>query len=90
MISQTIDRRGLLAAGAAALLVTSCARAASPGTLVVYKTPYCGCCKGWVAHMSRRELQRLGQEIGENLAEAGEVSHNSKPAGALGSLLGRP
>ena len=53
MISQTIHRRSLVAACAAAVLTSSCARAAAPGTLVVYKTPYCGCCKGWVAHMGR-------------------------------------
>ncbi len=53
MISQVIHRRRLIVAGAAALLVSGCARAANPNTLVVYKTPSCGCCKGWVAHMTR-------------------------------------
>ena len=27
------------------------ARAAQSPTVVVYKSPYCGCCGGWVAHM---------------------------------------
>lgn len=52
MISKGIFRRRLLASGAAALLASSCARAADAKTLVVYKTPYCGCCKGWVVHMT--------------------------------------
>lgn len=52
MISKGIFRRRLLASGAAALLASSCARAAVAKALVVYKTPYCGCCKGWVAHMT--------------------------------------
>lgn len=67
MISQTIDRRGVLAAGAAALLVSGCARAVSPGTLVVYRTPYCGCCKGWVVHMSRAGFSPTINEL-EDLA----------------------
>lgn len=67
MNSQTINRRGLLAAGAAALLVSGCAQAASPGTLVVYKTPYCGCCKGWVAHMDRAGFSPTVKEL-EDLA----------------------
>lgn len=53
MISDGFHRRGLFVFGAAALLVGSCSRATNPKILVVYKTPYCGCCKGWVAHMTR-------------------------------------
>jgi hypothetical protein len=46
------NRRALLA-GAAALGVTAgCARAAA-AELTVYKTPWCGCCGGWVTHMTR-------------------------------------
>jgi hypothetical protein len=67
MISQTIPRRSLLAAGASALLMSGCAREVSPGTLVVYKTPYCGCCKGWVAHMTRAGFTPTINEL-EDLA----------------------
>ena len=67
MTSQTFDRRGLLAGGAAALLVSGCARAASTGTLVVYKTPYCGCCKGWVTHITRAGFNPTINEL-EDLA----------------------
>ncbi|MBJ7412596.1 MAG: DUF411 domain-containing protein [Phenylobacterium sp.] len=45
------SRRGLLA-GAAALAFAGCARAEAR-ELTVYKTPWCGCCKGWVTHMTR-------------------------------------
>jgi len=67
MTSRTIHRRALLAAGAADLLLSGCARAAKPGTLVVYKTPYCGCCKGWVAHMDRAGFSPTVKEV-EDLA----------------------
>lgn len=67
MISQAIHRRGLLVSGAAALLGSSCARAANPKMLVVYKTPYCGCCKGWVTHMTRAGFNPTINEL-EDLA----------------------
>ena len=47
------DRRRLLLAASALLLTAGCAQAAPPLDLVVYKTPYCGCCKGWITHMIR-------------------------------------
>ena len=48
----TTDRRSLLLA-AAATLVAGRAAAAPPPPLTVYKTPWCGCCGGWVTHMRR-------------------------------------
>lgn len=49
--SLTIGRRALLAA-APALVFASHARAQPQGrTFTVYKTPWCGCCGGWVQHM---------------------------------------
>ena len=47
------DRRRLLLAAPALLLMAGCAQAAPPLDLVVYKTPWCGCCKGWITHMAR-------------------------------------
>lgn len=67
MISQTIHRRGLVVSAAAALLVSGCARAANANTLVVYKTPSCGCCKGWVAYMTRAGFTPTINEL-EDLA----------------------
>ena len=48
-MSQT--RRTLLSAAAAALLVPAAACAAQAKTITVYKTPWCGCCGGWVKHL---------------------------------------
>ncbi|MDZ4108889.1 MAG: DUF411 domain-containing protein [Brevundimonas sp.] len=48
----TLNRRLLL--GAAVLIGSSgsaCARSRQPRDLVVYKTPTCPCCDGWIAHM---------------------------------------
>jgi hypothetical protein len=45
-------RRGLVAAIAAAFAFG--ARSAHAAQeLVVYKTPWCGCCRGWITHMTR-------------------------------------
>jgi hypothetical protein len=46
------SRRSLLTAAAALGLTAGCARAAA-AELTVYKTPWCGCCGGWVTHMTR-------------------------------------
>lgn len=48
-----LERRSLLLAIPAFMAVSSCARAAQARDLTVYKTPWCGCCSGWVAHMRR-------------------------------------
>ena len=61
----TLARRSLLLGGAALVAAAAgCDRASAPAAkapaapaprpeLVIYKTPWCGCCKGWVTHMTR-------------------------------------
>jgi hypothetical protein len=49
----SFTRRGVLVASAGALLFGPGRAQAEPRDLTVYKTPWCGCCKGWVAHMVR-------------------------------------
>lgn len=52
MTPATLNRRLLL--GAALLVGSSgaaCAQTRRPRDLVVYKTPTCPCCDGWIAHM---------------------------------------
>lgn len=46
-------RRRLLLGAASLLLAAGCAQAAPARELVVFKTPYCGCCNGWITHMRR-------------------------------------
>lgn len=58
------SRRAFIAAGAA--LAAGCARAESQ-PLTVYKTPWCGCCKGWVAHVTRAGFRPTVVEL-EDLA----------------------
>lgn len=47
-----LGRRALLTGATALGLTAGCARAAA-AELTVYKTPWCGCCGGWVTHMRR-------------------------------------
>lgn len=47
-----LSRRRVLAAGTALAFTAGCARAEARD-LVVYKTPWCGCCRGWITHMTR-------------------------------------
>ena len=60
-------RRRLLLAASALLLTAGCAQAAPPLDLVVYKTPYCGCCKGWISHMAKAGFKPTVHEV-EDLA----------------------
>ena len=65
MAGAALSRRALLTAGAA--LLPAAALAAAPRKLTVYKTPWCGCCKGWVTHMTRAGFQVSVVEL-EDLA----------------------
>ncbi|HYF23754.1 MAG TPA: DUF411 domain-containing protein [Caulobacteraceae bacterium] len=44
-------RRAFLTLAAAAVALPATACAAPPRELVVHRTPWCGCCGGWVKHM---------------------------------------
>ncbi len=46
------NRRRVLLSAAALAVTAGCARAAAR-EVTVYKTPWCGCCGGWIAHMRR-------------------------------------
>lgn len=67
-VSRTPSRRLFMAGPTALMLLAGCAQAApAPRELVVYKTPWCGCCKGWVTHMTRAGFKTQVQEL-EDLA----------------------
>jgi hypothetical protein len=55
-------RRFLLTAPLLLAAVAGCAEAA-PQALTVYKTPYCGCCKGWITHMTRAGFKTDVREV---------------------------
>ncbi|WP_374470959.1 DUF411 domain-containing protein [Phenylobacterium sp.] len=65
-----LPRRRLLLAAPVLLLPAGCARAA-PRELAVFKTPWCGCCKGWLAHMTRAGFTAQVTEL-EDLAPVRE------------------
>ena len=61
----TLARRTLLAS-LPALIGAGCAQAAAT-PITVYKTPWCGCCGGWVTHLARAGFQPSVIEV-EDLA----------------------
>lgn len=62
----TLARRAVLLSAAAAVATAGCARAAAR-EVTVYKTPWCGCCEGWISHMVRAGYQVKTVEL-EDLA----------------------
>lgn len=48
-----MTRRGVLLAGAAALLPIGVLFAATEPLITVHKDPSCGCCSGWVQHLQK-------------------------------------
>lgn len=60
------SRRALLLSAPAALFAAGWARAEAR-ELTVYKTPWCGCCSAWVAHMRRAGFNAKVVEV-EDLA----------------------
>lgn len=65
-MSRSKVTRRLLFGAAAGLLAAGCARAEAR-ELTVYKTPWCGCCRAWVTHMSRAGFRPQVVEL-EDLA----------------------
>ncbi len=58
-------RRRFTLAGLATLLVPAWAAAQAPGVHVeVWKSPSCGCCKDWIAHMEKSGFRFTVHEVG--------------------------
>lgn len=51
MTTQKLDRRSLLWGAGVMLAAPGVAMAQERRRMVVYKTPWCGCCGGWVDHL---------------------------------------
>ena len=66
MAGPALTRRVLLGGALAALPAVACAAPPRPA-LTVYKTPWCGCCGGWVTHMRRAGFDARVVEV-EDLA----------------------
>jgi hypothetical protein len=65
-IVAALPRRCLILGLAAALVASGSAQAA-PRSITVYKTPYCGCCEGWITRMVRADFNPKVIEV-EDLA----------------------
>jgi hypothetical protein len=53
MTTMYLNRRGVLAGAAAAVLVAPARAATSLPQVAVTKDPSCGCCEAWVAHLRK-------------------------------------
>lgn len=56
-------RRTVLFAAAAALFIPAAACAAQAKEITVYKTPWCGCCGGWVKHLQAAGFVTKVEEV---------------------------
>lgn len=66
-----MDRRTMLkAALLAAAGVATGAGAAPPPEMKVYKSPACGCCTGWVAHMREHGFKVTVEDVGNTAARS--------------------
>jgi hypothetical protein len=64
-------RRCLVLAGAGLLTLPAFARQpAPPISIEVWKSPACGCCKDWVAHMEANGFRVTVHDVGNNAARA--------------------
>ena len=61
-IAAALPRRGLILGLTAALIAGGAAEAATR-SITVYKTPWCGCCKGWITHMTRAGFKPTVHEV---------------------------
>lgn len=66
MTDLRLSRRAFTLSAPAAMFAAGCARAEAR-ELTVYKTPWCGCCSGWVTHMRRAGFNAKVVEL-EDLA----------------------
>ncbi|TAJ68794.1 MAG: DUF411 domain-containing protein [Phenylobacterium sp.] len=62
-----LNRRALFGGAVGLLATTGACAQAEVRELTVYKTPWCGCCGGWVTHMTRAGFQPKVVEL-EDLA----------------------
>jgi hypothetical protein len=62
---------GTLLGAAAALAVPAVVRAQGQGVLVeVWKSPSCGCCQDWIAHLERHGFRVKVHDVGNTAARA--------------------
>ena len=78
-----MQRRHLLAAAAALAATALTARASARPEIEVWKTPTCGCCKDWIAHMEANGFKVFvntgGTSPAERAAKPRVTSNGSDP-----------
>lgn len=64
-MNTSVSRRRFSLAGLAALVAPAWAAAQAPSVHVeVWKSPTCGCCKDWIAHMEKSGFRFTVHEVG--------------------------
>jgi hypothetical protein len=58
-----LNRRTVLVLIASALPAAACSARAKAATITVYKSPYCGCCTGWVEHLRATGFEPVVQDV---------------------------
>ncbi len=58
-----MKRRIFLHGALAAAVLPLAARAAKQPTITVYKTPTCGCCRDWVAHLEQNGFKVIVHDV---------------------------
>lgn len=70
MNAASIDRRRLLAIAFAVWPLTAAAQRTDGPLVEVWKSPTCGCCKDWIAHMQASGFRVVAHDEGSNAARA--------------------
>lgn len=58
-----INRRTMLGLVLAAIPAAACSKPAKAATLTIYKSPFCGCCGAWVAHIEKSGFKTAVHEM---------------------------
>ncbi len=58
-----MNRRNFLGGALAVALLPLTARTAQPPQVTVYKTPTCGCCKDWIAHLEQNGFRVVAHDV---------------------------
>ncbi len=58
-----MKRRTFLHGALAAALLPAAAQAAKKPAITVYKTPTCGCCHDWVAHLEKNGFKVVVHDV---------------------------
>ena len=74
--------------GAIGLALPQAARAAAPQAISVWKTPTCGCCKEWVAHLNKNGFKAAVHDVDDTAPIRQKLGLPEKYGACHTALLG--